>query len=228
MKKILFLIAFFTTTFLTAQTTGYWAMEFKAKSNSENNISEAFDERFKDVKINKGLVVLERLSTGSQNGMTHRLVWLFTLGVTAIEMDGNNPDKKDAFWAKLDNYIEVWGPTYSGRWLSFQLGDMDKNPTEHIWDIKIKDPSKFKAAHEILVNELKNDFAGRSIGFGTYDIGRPNGATHWMYISGKDGEDHLKLYEKLEKTEEFKKYIQNRGDVIDVKDFELEILKVKK
>ena len=41
MKKILFLIAVFTTTILSAQTGGYWAMEFKAKTNMENNISEA-------------------------------------------------------------------------------------------------------------------------------------------------------------------------------------------
>jgi ABC-type transporter MlaC component len=50
MKKLLFLIALFTTTILSAQTSGYWAMEFKAKINAENNISEAFDKVFKDIK----------------------------------------------------------------------------------------------------------------------------------------------------------------------------------
>ena len=56
MKKILFLIAVFTTTILSAQTGGYWAMEFKAKTNMENNISEAFDKVFKDIKLNKVLM----------------------------------------------------------------------------------------------------------------------------------------------------------------------------
>jgi hypothetical protein len=51
MKKLLFLIALFTTTILSAQTSGYWAMEFKAKINAENNISEAFDKVFKDIKL---------------------------------------------------------------------------------------------------------------------------------------------------------------------------------
>jgi hypothetical protein len=46
-------------------------------------------------------------------------------------------------------------------------------------------------------------------------------------LSGKDGEDHLKLYEKFEKSAEFAKYVQNRGEVIDVKDFELKYLKLK-
>jgi hypothetical protein len=92
---------------------------------------------------------------------------------------------------------------------------------------QIKDPTKFKAAHDVLLKELKDDFTGRDVGFGTYDIGRPNGATHWMYLSGKDGEDHLKLYDKLEKSAEFWKYIKDRGEVIDVKDFELKYLKIK-
>jgi hypothetical protein len=107
------------------------------------------------------------------------------------------------------------------------MGDHVKNATVHIWDVKIKDPTKFKAAHDVLLKELKDDFTGRDVGFGTYDIGRPNGATHWMYLSGKDGEDHLKLYDKLEKSAEFWKYIKDRGEVIDVKDFELKYLKIK-
>ena len=226
MKKILFLIAFFTTTILSAQTGGYWAMEFKAKTNMENNISEAFDKVFKDIKLNKGAIVLEELSTGSQ-GMTHRIVWSFTLGIDMMDKDALSPDKWDAFTSKLTNYVEVWGPTYSGRSLSFQMGDHVKNPTVHIWDIKVKDPAKFKVAHDILAKELKDDFIGRDVGFGTYDIGRPNGATHWIYLSGKDGEDHLKLYEKFEKSPEYMKYMKDRGEVTDVKDFELKYLKFK-
>jgi hypothetical protein len=226
MKKILLLVAIFATTLLSAQTGGYWVQEFKAKMNTGNDLTEAFDKIFKDSKFNKGAIVLSELTTGSQ-GMTHRIAWQFTIGTDMMEKDAISPDKWDAFFSKLTNYVEVWGPSYSGRLLGFQMGDHVKNATVHIWDVKIKDPTKFKAAHDVLLKELKDDFTGRDVGFGTYDIGRPNGATHWMYLSGKDGEDHLKLYDKLEKSAEFWKYIKDRGEVVDVKDFELKYLKIK-
>ena len=228
MKKILFLIAFFTTTILTAQTGGYWVQEFKAKPNTENDISKAFDKVYKDIQMNMGGVAIQKLSTGSQNGMTHRFVIFYMLGhyVETMGKDGINPDKWEAFLSKMENYIEVVGPSYAGRILKWQFGDTT-NTTSHIWDIKVKDPNKFKAAHDVCLKDLKDEFAGRFVAIGTYDIGRPNGANYWIEISGKDGEDHLKLYDKFEKSAEFAKYLQNRGDVIDVKDFELQDFKTK-
>jgi hypothetical protein len=224
MKKILFFVAIFATTMSFAQNA-YWAMEFKVKPHSEKELTEAFEKAFKDVKIKQGGVSFENLGTGSL-GMTHRIVFSFTLGVEMMEKDAINPDRNDAFWSKLEYFVEQWGPSYSGRALSFQIGDTI-NHDVHIWDIKVKDATKFKAAQDQLVKDFKDDFAGRDVGFGTYDIGRPNGATHWMYLSGKDSEDHLKILDKLEKQPKFIKYIQDRGEVIDVKDFELYILKSK-
>ena len=61
----------------------------------------------------------------------------------------------------------------------------------------------------------------------TTDIGRPNGATHWVAVTGKDREDHLMLYDKLQKNPKFMKLISSRGEFEDVKDFELQILRRK-
>ena len=58
MKKILLLVAIFATTLLSAQTGGYWVQEFKAKMNTGNDLTEAFDKIFKDSKFNKGAIVL--------------------------------------------------------------------------------------------------------------------------------------------------------------------------
>ena len=226
MKKILLLVAIFATTLLSAQTGGYWVQEFKAKHHTENEISEAFDKVYKDVKMNMGGVSIQKITAGSQNGMTHRFLLFYMLGVEVMGKSAINADKWDAFLSKMDNYIEELGPTYSGRIINWQFGDTT-NKLSHIWDIKVKDPVKFKAAHDVFLKELQNEFAGRFVGFGTYDIGRPNGANYWIEISGKDGEDHLKLYDKLEKSAEFWKYIKDRGEVIDVKDFELKYLKIK-
>jgi hypothetical protein len=226
MKKLLLLVAIFATTLLSAQTGGYWVQEFKAKHHTENEISEAFDKVYKDVKMNMGGVSIQKITAGSQNGMTHRFLLFYMLGVEVMGKSAINADKWDAFLSKMDNYIEELGPTYSGRIINWQFGDTT-NKLSHIWDIKVKDPVKFKAAHDVCLKELQNEFAGRFVGFGTYDIGRPNGANYWIEISGKDGEDHLKLYDKLEKSAGFAKYLQNRGEVIDVKDFELKDFKTR-
>jgi CO dehydrogenase/acetyl-CoA synthase gamma subunit (corrinoid Fe-S protein) len=100
MKKILLLVAIFATTLLSAQTGGYWVQEFKAKMNTGNDLTEAFDKIFKDSKFNKGAIVLSELTTGSQ-GMTHRIAWQFTIGTDMMEKDAISPDKWDAFFSKL-------------------------------------------------------------------------------------------------------------------------------
>ena len=86
--------------------------------------------------------------------------------------------------------ISIRGLVMNGSW---QEGDTDKNSNVHIWDVKIDDPNLFKAGHDKIVEKYKEDFSGRVVGFGTYDIGRPNGASHWVALSGKNKNDHMKL-----------------------------------
>ena len=227
MKKLLFTVAFFATISLTAQTMAFTAVEIKAKDYTQKDIAEAFDKVFDGVKMNQAGVTLERLWMGSTKGMTHRIVWMSTLGVDMVDEGAINPDKNEAFWAKMNNYIEEWGASYSGRMLSWQEGDTEKNPTVHIWDIKALDQNQFKKGHDNIVKTFKKDFEGRVVGFGTYDIGRPNGASHWVVVTGKDRNDHLMLYDKLEKQSKFMQLIKERGAEEDVRDYEVEILRRK-
>ena len=74
MKKLLLLVAIFATTLLSAQTGGYWVQEFKAKHHTENEISEAFDKVYKDVKMNMGGVSIEAITAGSQNGKQYKIL----------------------------------------------------------------------------------------------------------------------------------------------------------
>jgi len=193
MKKLFFSVALLATFIMTAQTMAFTAVEFKAKKFTQDNILKAFDKVYEDVKINQGGIVLERIWLGGTKGMTHRIVWMSTLGIDMVDEGAINSDKNDAFWSKMNNYIEEWGPGSSGRILSWQEGDTQKNPSVHIWDLKVENQGQFKNAHDKIVKSFSDDFQGRVVGFGTYDIGRVNGATHWVVVTGKDRDDHLML-----------------------------------
>ena len=225
MKKILLTLILATFTLqLSAQTMAYSVVEFRAKPHTQKDILNVFNETFEKVEMNEGGITLERIGNGRSNGATHRLVWFWTLGVDMMAEDAVSDDKSDALWAKMRNYVEEWQVSYSGRILSWQEGT-EENSTVHIWDIKVEDPNQFKAGHDKIVKEFEEDFAGRSVGFGTYDFGRPNGATHWIALSGKSKEDHMMMYDKLWKNETFVKLIKERGPAEEVKDYELKVLK---
>ncbi len=216
---------FFATITLTGQNMAFSVVEFTAKPYTQKDILKAFNDTYEGVKMNQGGIVLERIGNGRTNGATHRLVFMWTLGVEMMADDAVSDDKGSALWAKMRNFVDKWGTGYSGRILSWQEGDTDKNSNVHIWDIKIDDPNLFKAGHDKIVKKFKEDFSERVVGFGTYDIGRPNGASHWIALSGKDKNDHMMLYDKLQKDPKFIKLIQERGPVTDIKDYEVTILK---
>jgi len=57
---------------------------------------------------------------------------------------------------------------------------------------------------------------------------RPDNATHWVALTGKNREDHMMLYDKLQSNNEFTELIGERGNAEAVKDYVAEILKVYK
>ena len=226
MKKlfITLFVAVFTLQ-LSAQTGAYSVVEFKAKPHTQKDLLNIFNRTFDSITMNQGGVSLERIGNGRTNGATHRMVWFWTMGEDLMEDDAISDDQFDLLWSRMANYIEEWQASYSGRITSWESGK-EENNTVHIWDIKIEDPNVFKAGHDKIVETFKEDFKDRSVGFGTYDFGRPNGATHWIALSGKDKEDHMMLYEKLWNDKTFVKLIKERGPVENVKDYEVRILKM--
>ena len=76
-------------------------------------------------------------------------------------------------------------------------------------------------------NSLPDVFQDRFVGFGTYDINRPNGATHWALVSGSDLNDHLSLANDLQKnhTKKFMEYLEDRGEVELVHNFTFQNLR---
>ena len=86
MKKvfIIFLLFCFSTQWMNSQTMAFSAIEVKVKPFTQKDIKEAFEEVFEDVEMNKGAIVLERFTGGDSNGMTHRLVFLYTLALLFV------------------------------------------------------------------------------------------------------------------------------------------------
>ena len=226
-KMILTLIVALLALNLPAQTMAFTAIEVKAKPFTQKDISESFDKVFEGVEMNNGGVVLERFIAGRRDGMTHRIVFLYTLGEELMDEDAISPDKNAVFWGKMRNYVEEWGNSYSGRMKSWKEGDTEKMPLVHIWNISPENPAAFKKGHDKIVDEFADDFKDRIVGFGTYDIGMPEGASHWIAVTGEDGEDHLMLYDKLENEKKFVEFAQERGSFEIIKDFSVRILKRK-
>ena len=224
MKKLFLVTCLILAGSLSAQTTAFNVVEIKAKDFSEKNIKEAYETCCADMKPNKGGFALQQIGKGSDNGMTHRLLWWWELGEDLWE--GTNVDEKaPLWWSQMTNYVAKWGDSYCGRALSMQGGTNEDYEWTHIWDIKIDDPIKFKTAHDKIVKKFKKEFEGRFVAFGAYDINYPNGATHWVVVSGKDDIDHMMLYDKLQKQPEFIELIVERGKVKNVKDYMVKDLK---
>ena len=226
MKKIFLLIItslIFVT--LSAQTWGYNTVEIRIKEGNENEIIEAYDKVHEDIKLTNGNVGFQKIHKGSENGMTHRMIWAWELGTEWFS--GLDENKAEAFWAKMGNYVEEWGESYSGRFLSWKGGsdNDDDHKIRHVWNIKPKNPKQFKIGHDKLIKRFKKEFDGRIVSLGTYDFNGPNGATHWVMVSGKSMEDHMMLYHRLQEQDDFYVLASERGEVDRVGDVEYEMIK---
>ena len=210
---------------LSAQTWGFTQFEMKVTDGNHDLIVEAFEEQADNVKMSNGNFWLEMIA-GHTDGMTHRMGWAWELGTDWFTE--NDPKMTELFWYKMEEYVEEWGPSYSGRVLSWseETDNPDDNKFSHVWDFKVKNPKQFKTGHENLVKRFKKEFDGRVVGMGSYDYNGPNGATHWVMVSGKDMEDHLMLYDELQKQDDFYVILSERGEVERTRDLELEVLKL--
>ncbi len=209
-----------------AQQMAFNFVEVTAKENSEDQIERLFDEFFANRERKSGAVFLERLRHGREDGRTHRIVFLWELNKRGF-VTKPQESEGDAFWRGIRNNVESWGEARAGRVMNLNPGDEKKNPAIHIWDIRIEDPVAFAKAQQAMVRALPDTFEDRLVAFGSYDVNKPNGATHWALLSGKDINDHLSLYQDLQTVhnEVFSAYIRDRGKVTQVKDFVVERIK---
>ena len=227
MKNTILIFALLFTGLISAQTTAFSVIELKAKDFSEAKILEDFDKLFDGVELKAGAIILESIETSMTEENSHRLVWMYPLSGEMMNENAINPNKGEAFRAKMGNYIEEWwGPVHHGRILSWQPTNNTDMKLVHIWDVKPANPIAFKKGHDKIVSSFKKDFNDRLVGFGTFDINRPNGATHWVAVSGLNEEDHMMLYNKLQNDKKFLKLIQERGETEEIQDYAVKHLRV--
>ena len=209
---------------LSAQTIVFNVQEIKAKDFSQSDIEAAYETCCAEMKPNKGGFAFQQIGKGSDDGMTHRLVWYWEMGED-LWKGTNVEEKAPLWWNQMGNYVEEWGESYCGRVLSRKDASNKEYEWTHIWDIRINDPNQFKTAHDKIVNTFKKEFEGRWVAFGTYDINYPNGATHWVGVSGKDDHDHMMLYDKLQKQSKFIELLAARGKTENIRDYMVKNIK---
>ncbi len=226
MKKLLFTLFTFITFSISAQQMAFNTINITAEPNSQDDLVELFNEFYADAKFKSGGILLERLRHGRHDGRTHRLVWIWELNNGGRVESDMKEFENDAFWAQFSNHVESWGTAKAGRIMSWQEGDVKEFPWGHIWDISPKDPVAFKKAHDKIVKSASDVFENRVVGFGTYDINRPNGASHWVVIGGTGLNGHLSMHQDLEEnySKAMNDYFINRGEVEHVQDFIVEVL----
>ena len=208
---------------LSAQTMVFNVQEIKAKDFAQSDIEAAYETCCADMKPNGGFA-LQVIGKGADNGMTHRMIWYWELGEDLWE--GINIEEKGTlFWSQMDNYVEEYGESYMGRGLSRKEGTNEDYKWTHFYDFRVDEPNQFKTGHDKIIKKFEKEFEGRSVGFGTYDINRPDGATHWVGISGEGNHDHVMLMDKLQSQSEFIKMLAERGKSENVKDYMVKDLK---
>jgi hypothetical protein len=225
MKKIILFMMIMLPLALSAQA--FTAVKIKVNNGSQGSVAQLFEDHYKDANFKDGSGVnIERLWQGSGE-WTHRVVFYGPLGNRGRVEGDMSPFQNSAFWANLRYYTDGHYEASSGRVLDWRPGD-DEQDNFIIYDVTIKDMNAYSKAHQKFIEDLSSDksFKDRGIAYGTYDIGRPNGAWHWIILSGKDTDDLLLMHQEFQTNyvNELTDYFINRGEVEEIKDYRVETL----
>lgn len=223
MRKFLSLVifVFITTNSYSQNTFRLW--HFNAKNGTETAIGALMSQYNENAEFKSGGVQVERISLGD-NQWTHRVVAFGEVG--KIGRTDLKEFQRDLFLEELNNYVEEWGPAYAGRFLSYQGGQPKDYPFIQIYDITPNDPAAFKKAHDTFVSKVSKTLGDRPIGFGTYDIGSPGGATHWVIIGSSGFSDLIDQKQKWEDnySKEAAEWAKNNGGVEFKSNFTIRVL----
>ena len=231
MKKIVLYTFILCSGYMFSQTRAYRVAEVTVENReNEKALLKLFDKFYEGAKFKSGGKIIQRIIEGREpGGSTHRIVTIYDLGNFG-RVDGDfEPKELEDFLTTRSLLIKSTNKIYSGRVLNVKN---DKKIVEdevfHIYDIIPKNPFKFSKAYEKALKGMSGLNGDRRFGFGTYDIGKPNGATHWTLVSGKGPSDIIKSLEDMftDYGEEFFTFLNERGEVKDVKDFLLRNLRV--
>lgn len=198
--------------------------EMKVKPGGERALAQLFDDYWGEAKFNSGGVSIERISMGD-NAMSHRIIVFGQVGNRG-RVEGDVTEAEwNLFVERVNNYVDEWGPSAAGRFMSYFGGTPNDYPYIQLYEFEAENPLAFKTAFDKIAGKLKKIQDGRPMAMGNYDIGG-NGATHWVAIGHNNLGD---LFEQKVKYESVPKVLQefvsNRGVVNPTRNFTINIIK---
>ena len=223
MKNVYYLLTIILFSFYSFSQNTFRLWHFNAKDGTETAIGELMTKHNANAEFKSGGVQIERISFGD-NKWTHRVVAFGEVG--KIGRNDLKEFQQSLFLEKLNNFVEEWGPSYAGRFLSYVGGQPKDFPFIQIYEITPNDPVAFKKAHDKFVSKASKIIGDRPVGYGTYDIGSPNGATHWVVIGSSGFSDLIDQKQKWEDNfaKETMEWAKTNGGVEIKSNFTISVL----
>ena len=225
MKKLFIITIYLFSSLVFSQTqTSFTVYEMRAKTGGERALADLFDEYWGDANWKSGGVNVERISLGD-NDMTHRIIFFGQVGNRG-RAEGDLKEFESAlFRQRVNDYVDEWGPSYAGRFISYFGGKPNDFPYLQFYEFKPENPAAFKTAFDKLAKKLSKIQDGRPMAFGSYDVGGA-GATHWLGLGHKNLDDLLGQrikYEQMPKV--IQEFFTDRGIIKDTRNFTVRIIK---
>ena len=221
MKKLLMLLALVFTTSIFAQTSGR-IYNMKVMPGHAPSVLNLFSDFAEGQEWNEGSGVMLQ-SVQFKNGVTHRI-----LAWGDPENFGTKQEKTDSEWTayleQLNNHLSFANDSSVITSLGFSEGDVSKNKSAKIFDLKVHEPAKFKLAFDKIVKQNKSILGDRRMGLLSIDAGGTPGATHSIVVYGKDLNDLVLLERKFRDSKGFGDYIKNRGTVEYIQNYYINTL----
>ena len=221
MKKIVYLLLFVST--FSYSQTAFMEYQFSAKRGTESAILALTDGIWGDAEFKSGGINIQSFNIGNEKS-THRIVFYADPANMGRKDSLSTEDKWGLFQQKLNNHIEDWTHSSSGNVISWVGDNKDYNYVQ-IFEFKASDPIAFKAAHDEIVSKM-DPYRKGEVGFGSYEIGGFQGATHWVAVTAKNWSDLILTRREMKKiTKPWEKYYKNRGNVQQVRSYTTKTVK---
>lgn len=221
MKNLIYLVLLVST--IAHSQNAFKEFQFEAKRGTETAILALTDEMWGNAEFKSGGINIESFDIGNMKS-THRIVIYGDPANWGRKDSISNKDKWMVFKERMNNHIEAWTHSSSGNILSW-AGDNEEHTYVQIYEFKTSDPTAFKVAHDEIVTE-KSAYTDGEFGFGTYEIGGFQGATHWVAVTAKSWSDLILTQRAMKKiTKPWKTYYKNRGNVEFIRNYTAENVK---
>ena len=221
MKNVLSIVFLLLFVFVNAQTSGR-IYNMKVMPGHAPSVLNLFTDFAEGHEWNEGSGVMLQ-SVQFKNGVTHRI-----LAWGDPENFGTKQEKTDSEWTayleQLNNHLSFANDSSVITSLGFSEGDVSKNKSAKIFDLKVHEPAKFKLAFDKIVKQNKSILGDRRMGLLSIDAGGTLGATHSIVVYGKGLNDLVLLERKFRNSKGFGDYIKDRGKVEYIQNYYINTL----